>query len=195
MTELEKMERARMYLDKLICGINPLDNTPIAADDIVHNVRIARCLQYVSEVLRQNIEREKKRLLPKTSKLPFEISDEQLAGYALSETPLRITEITNRINSLIDKEKMSSLSPTTITTWLITEELLYVHTHPDGKTSRYPTENGQRFGITTELRNGPNGDYTAVLYNSYAQRFILAHLREIIEKQQEKRLQRNSPQP
>ncbi len=194
MTELEKMERARMYLRKLINGVNPLDDTLLPESDIVNNERISRCLQYITEVLGQVIENggTEPQIKPREK---FSITNEQLAQYQLSEIPLQITEVTSRINALIDPNKMRQLSANTITTWLVSEELLYVHTHPSGKTSKYPTENGQRFGISTEQRNGMRGDYTAVLYNSYAQRYILAHLQEILEKQNEKRLQRNSPQP
>jgi len=195
MTELEKMERARMYLEKLAGGINPLDDTPVAENDIVNNVRITRCLHYVTEVLRQVIDNGGIVPQPKEKKIPFLITNEQLALYPFSEEPLLISEITSRINSLIDSSKMRQLSANTITAWLVEEELLYVVTNTDGRTSKYPTENGQRFGITTEQRSNMYGTYIAVLYNSYAQMYILKNLQSIVEKHNEKRLQRNTPQP
>ena len=57
MTELELLERAKMYMDKLANGINPLDDTFIPENDIVNNVRLSRCFFYVSDVLRQVIEK------------------------------------------------------------------------------------------------------------------------------------------
>ncbi len=186
MTEIEKIQRAKMYLDKLANGINPLDDTPLPEEDIVNNVRITRCLHYVSEVLGQVIENGGTDF--PEDKVPFAISNEQLAGYPMSETPLRITEITNRINALVDTKRMRKLSPTTVTAWLVSEELLYVVTHPDGKTSKLPTENGYRFGISTEPRMGAGGEYTAILYNSYAQMYILKNLQIILEMHHEKRL-------
>ena len=56
MTELEKIERARMYIDKLANGINPIDDTVVPDGDIINNVRLSRCLFFVSDVLRQVIE-------------------------------------------------------------------------------------------------------------------------------------------
>lgn len=56
MTELETMKRAKMYIDKLANGINPLDNTNVSEDDIINNVRISRCFFYISNILRQVIE-------------------------------------------------------------------------------------------------------------------------------------------
>lgn len=53
MTELEKIERAKMYMDKLANGINPIDDTMAPDDDLINNVRLSRCFFFVSDVLRQ----------------------------------------------------------------------------------------------------------------------------------------------
>ena len=52
MTDLEMIQRAKIYTDKLANGINPLDNTIIPENDIINNVKISRCLFYISDVLR-----------------------------------------------------------------------------------------------------------------------------------------------
>ena len=113
----------------------------------------------------------------------------------MPEYPIPISEITNRINALVDTTRMRKLTPATITAWLVAEELLYVAARPDGKTSKYPTENGQRFGISTEQRMGAGGEYTVLLYNSYAQMYILKNMPEIIGMYNEKRLPNPLPQP
>ncbi len=56
MTELEKIERAKTYIDKLANGINPVDDTMAPDADIINNVRLSRCFFFVSDVLRQVIE-------------------------------------------------------------------------------------------------------------------------------------------
>lgn len=55
MTELEKMIRAESYIRKMADGINPITGVNVADDDMVNNVRITRCLYYVSDILRQVI--------------------------------------------------------------------------------------------------------------------------------------------
>ena len=52
MTELEKIERAKMYMDKLANGIDPISGSEIPDDDIINNVRLSRCFFFVSDVLR-----------------------------------------------------------------------------------------------------------------------------------------------
>lgn len=43
MTELEKMQRAKMYIDKLANGINPIDDAAAPENDVINNVRLSRC--------------------------------------------------------------------------------------------------------------------------------------------------------
>ena len=53
MTELEIMQRAKAYIDQLANGINPIDGTCVADSDVINNVRISRCLFYVSDILKR----------------------------------------------------------------------------------------------------------------------------------------------
>ena len=65
MTELETLERAKMYMEKLANGMNPIDGSMIPDEDVVNNVRLSRCFFYVADVLRRvidngGIEKQKK---------------------------------------------------------------------------------------------------------------------------------------
>ncbi len=41
MTELETLQRAKMYVDKLANGINPLTDQPVDEGDVINHVRIS----------------------------------------------------------------------------------------------------------------------------------------------------------
>ncbi len=56
MTELEMIKRAKMYMDKLANGINPIDDTVAPDEDIINNVRVSRCFFFISDILRQVID-------------------------------------------------------------------------------------------------------------------------------------------
>lgn len=56
MTEQEKLHRAKHYIDSLANGLNPLDGTLIPEQDVVNNVKISRCLFFVSDVLRKQLD-------------------------------------------------------------------------------------------------------------------------------------------
>ena len=179
MTELEKIEYAKSFIDKLANGINPLNDTIIKEDDIVNNVRLSRCFFYVSDILRQVIENggtNKK----KSGKLRFELSTEELAKFPYSNSPITISEIAKRLNSLINNESMRKISHRDLTNWLLSIGMLFEHSSFDGKTSKRPTEQGSNIGISTEVRTGQRGEYTVVVYNKEAQAFIVDNLEAII---------------
>ena len=73
MTELEKIEYTKSFIDKLAKGINPLDGTPVPDGELLNNVRISRCMFYVSDILRQVIENGGVKPQKKEKKAPFEI--------------------------------------------------------------------------------------------------------------------------
>lgn len=43
MTETDKIAHARVYMEKLANGINPLTNQVVPDADLMNNVRISRC--------------------------------------------------------------------------------------------------------------------------------------------------------
>jgi len=180
MTELETMQRAKMYIDKLAKGINPLDDSIVPEDDIINNVRLSRCLFYVSDVLRQVIENGGVTPPKKKKKEKFNITFEQIQKFPLSDTSLQISKITEMINALTDNPDMKKLAPTHITEWLVSIGMLKVEKNTEGKNVKRPTTHGMEMGISTEERNGVIGNYTAVVYNRQAQQFIVDNIDAII---------------
>lgn len=179
MTELETMQRAKMYLDKLAQGIDPITNQEVPEDSTLNNVRLARCFFYVSDVLGQVIANGGV-IGAKPKKAAFSITPEQLSRVQLSTEPVRVTQLVDMIAAAVNDPQMKKLSTTTITDWLLEKGLLEKETGPDGKSRRVPTQNGLMIGLTTETRQGQYGEYQAVFYNASAQRFVLDHLLSIL---------------
>ena len=152
MTELETIERAKMYIDKLANGVNPLTDKKIPEDDTINNVRISRCLFFVSDILRQVIDSHRNQVNKggKADRIPFSITHEELKNYQISDTPIPVSEITKRINELKNSPSMVKLKYSSITAFLIETHLLEQLQISDGKTAKRPTLQGQRLGITTE---------------------------------------------
>ena len=194
-TELEIMLHAKSYLDKLANGINPLTDETLPESDIVNQVRISRCLFFVSDILRQVIENGGLRKAPKAARIPFELSTEQIDRFQLFEQPIFISAITERINSLIENENMRRLSHRSITTFLERGGYLVQYNDAQGKTKREPTDRGLGLGISTEERTGLRGDYKVVLYNKNAQQFILDHISQIAEINQMTKKQQSYSNP
>lgn len=182
MTELETMQRAKMYLDKLANGIDPLNDQPVPEGDCINQVRISRCLFYVSDILRQVIERGGiTSKVEKVKKTAFSISQDELKKYLFSPTPIPVSEITRRINELIDPNAMKKLKYTSIVSFMVQSGLLAQMESADGKTVRFPTAEGTSIGILSEERTGQNGTYQVTVYNTDAQQFILDNIDAVME--------------
>lgn len=185
MTELETIERAKMYLDKMANGIDPLTDKPVSEQDMINNVRVSRCLFFVSDVLRRVLEnggigRNAVKAEQRVIKSPFSLSPEQSAGFAYSEQPLQISEIVRRINALIDVDTTEALKTTSVTGWLIEIGLLEQRVSTAGRNVKVPTEKGKAFGISTVLRSNGYTPYEAVCYDVNAQHFLLDNLDSIV---------------
>lgn len=176
LNESEKLLKAKSYLDKLANGINPITNELASENDTINNIHISRCLFYVSDVLRNLIENNNNPQKKKNCKIPFSVTPQQLADYVFDDNPITVTEITKKLNSLIDTEEMKGIKTTSITNWLIKINMLEYFADENGKNHKIPTENGIQLGITTQERLGMYGSYKVVLYDSNVQQFILDNI-------------------
>lgn len=183
MTELEIMKHAKGYLDKLANGINPLDDSILPDTDVVNQVRISRCLFYVSDVLRQLIDQGGMAAARQGKKLPFAITVEERDRVVCSATPIPVSEIAKRINEAVSNDAMKKLGYRAITDWLLAVGLLREQTFSDGKKKKYPTENGSKIGAFLEERTGQYGTYQVVLYTEEAQHFLIDNIDAILEQQ------------
>lgn len=142
MTELETIARAKMYIDKLANGINPLDDTAVAENDVVNNVRISRCLFFVSDTLRKVLENGGVGTSQRVKKSEFNITPEELEKFEFSDKPIPVSEIAKRVNEIADIQNSKKFSHRMITTWLIEIGMLIEVESAEGKKSKRPTTEG-----------------------------------------------------
>jgi len=179
MTELETMQRAKMYLDKLARGIDPIGDREVPEDSVLNNVRICRCLHYVSGVLEQVIANGG--VVGKREGAPFVIDRRKMAGIRLTDSPVSLSEFTGNIVAGMGETNMKRPNANKITAWLLNQGLMELATDPEGKQRRLPTEAGLRAGLSTARRMGQSGEYLAVYYDANMQRLILDNLEEILQ--------------
>ena len=101
MNELDTMKRAKMYLDKLSRGIDPISGSALPLDGVLSNVRLSRCFAYVSGILEQVIENGGtvgRRKAPR--KPPFSITPEQKTRVRVLDEPIPLTGFVKQINNV-----------------------------------------------------------------------------------------------
>lgn len=118
----------------------------------------------------------------KRNRLPFIVTDEMREKLTATEKPLSATDITQNINSFVDKEKSGALKTGSVSKWLEEQGILENTELPSGRRTRLPTEAGLKLGIETRQRTSQRGEeYTAVIYSKQAQEYIYSHIDEIAE--------------
>ncbi len=179
MTELEKLERAKMYIDKLANGVDPLTDMEMAEDETLNQVRISRCLFYVSEILSRVIDNGGevgKKIYVK--QIPFTITDEQLSRVEISVQPVGVSIIAKRISDVLD-ENVKNVPATHISNWLLKNEYLTENIYAN-KREKVSTSKGEALGIVTVDCVNPQGiPYRKNIYNENAQRFVINNIIKI----------------
>ncbi len=180
---------AKDYIDDLARGINPFSKKAVDNNDIINNVKISRCLFYVSDILEAVIEGGGVKNLKKPKPEPFDLQMLDLDNYEYLIQPITISVIARKINEL-KPENMEKLKVTAITNWLVDINMLSV-VQVNGTNYKRPTANGESIGITMEQRDGQYGPYYAVLYNESVQHFIIDNLAAIIDDGYNERQRKN----
>ena len=184
MSEKDKLKRAKLYMDKLSCGIDPNTGMCVKEDDIVRDSRVIACFEYISRVLGRQIEVSEAAeislpdYVKKTAKAVTYITDEQFSQLRLKSGQCRVSDIAAEINRVIEPNNSKKLQPAWITNWL--ESIGMITKDPQGR--RCASAEGENIGITSHLRQKADGmEYILNLYSERAQTFIYDNLRTVID--------------
>ena len=197
MDELEKIKYTKAFIDSLAEGINPLNGEPIPEDDLLNNVRISRCMFYVSTLLDKLCSGKglptPQKKLKNADKQPFFIDDDCIRNFEYPNTDVYASDITNKLNALIDTNSMQKIKVSAITEWLTNEGYLQLHGSANGNIYKKPTDSGKELGISEEFRSGNLGGYFVLRYNTNAQRYIVEHANAIGEMSYKKTENQGTP--
>ncbi len=178
MTELDKLKKAQLIIEKLANGLNPSTGELVPEEEIINDVKISRCFFYISDVLKNLIvenEKSEEQLNGVTKNhpiLPFSLTKDQVSTLQTSPKPISCSEIAKYLNSFIDQSIKEKITPNMINSWLLHLGLLTINIDDDGRKRKCPTDQGQSFGITTARRFSKYGSYAVTVYNEDAQQFI-----------------------
>lgn len=180
--DMNKLDKAILYLQRIADGNNPVNNMPADDDAVLNNPNVIRCMFYVKDIL-EEVKRNGGKIVASkaraNAKLKYPI--DSLAEFAYEEDKT-ISKLAEQLNEDIDKEKYKTISYNTITKWLKAEGLLEV-VQVEERTASRPTSKGRDFGIYTEDRVNQRGQsYVSVLYNQKAQEYIVKNMSAIIEE-------------
>jgi hypothetical protein len=180
-TEMDKLKRAKEYIEKLANGTDPITDKKLEQDSAINNERLSRCFLYVADVLRRVIDNGGKIGGGVDKQRPFFITDEELKRVKISETSIPVTIIVKAINEAASDPIRKKLSVITVINWLVREGYLLVQETEPGKHKKVLTDKSRSIGMSSEPREGVKGTYDIILYDKRAQRFLLNSLKDILE--------------
>lgn len=177
--DINLVSHAKDYIDDLAKGVNPFTKEEVNENDIINNVKISRCLFYVSEILDEVISNGGVNKSFKPKQIDFNIDSIDIDSIEISDTPVTVSIIAQRVNAA-KPENMKKLKVTAITNWLVSINMLEVITI-NNKNIKKVTASGEDLGLTEEERLGHYGRYFAVTYNKNAQQFVIDNINSIID--------------
>ncbi|MCD8021345.1 MAG: hypothetical protein LUF92_17765 [Clostridiales bacterium] len=186
--DTKRLETAIAYLQRIADGKNPVNNMPMEDDAVLNNPNVVRCMFFVKEVL-EEVRRNEGFIGTKPKKPPkedFPIEVLQTYAYRADQT---ITRFVAQLNEPVDTKIFQKLNFKTITDWLKENDYLTVEQNQEyGKKRTVPTEKGMQIGLSSEERVSFQGvKYLAVIYGEQAQEFVVAHIKEMLEVEKQKK--------
>ncbi len=185
MNEKEKLEYTKAFIDKLANGINPIDNSIIPENDLFNNVRISRCMHYISSLLDKAIKDYDTENVASNKKLnnekPISFSIDDLKSFVFSETPKPVNYITKQLNNFLKIKGMIRLHQRNIKDYMLKLGYLALQDNQYGVSTARPSQRGIELGLGLATIENSRGASIAITYNTNAQRFILDNINEIAE--------------
>lgn len=189
MKDYEMLYTTKLYLQKLSNGVNPLDGTDLPQESFLNDINLCRSFRFAEDLLDQVIRNNGTvKTLPNSRKEPFRITEEQRNRIQVSEEPVGVAVIAQRITDWLDPN-VKSVPGVHITEWLVFNGFLTMVTEPQtGDTVKVATEDGIMEGIRTEERKTRDGrTYRKNFYNKHAQQLILDNLENIAAFEQRRK--------
>ena len=204
--ETKILERAEMYLRKLACGVNPLNEESLPESDTCRQERISKCLLYVADYLQQKVgpkpqaAKGTKAAKPVSPKRKRELaneelvlSDEMLAKYEFSEDPMSLSGIVRRVNALIPEgSAMIPLLYADVAEVLTQEGYLQKQAGAAGKETNLPTPQGEEKGFS-RVEEDIRGHFSIFTKcNTDAQKFVIGNIQKAVAQANARLAKRNA---
>ena len=183
--DLEKLDVAITYMQRIADGKNPVNNLPAEDDDVLNNPNVIRCMFFVKEILEEvklnggcigkKVSRKQREAMKED--FPFEV----LNKFEYKED-LSLTRFLQQINEMMDTNLYKKLTYQPFIMWLMNNGYIVEAYNKDlGKEIKISSEKGRELGIKSELKTRSTGSrYMLITYNQNAQEFLVKNMEIIL---------------
>lgn len=181
MNRLQKIQKAKSYMDMLSKEINPISGENSECD-LTKNSEMKEIFSFVASLLGEIIENGGE-VVSVSKPVAFSPGSINKNRVYLSESPVSIETLTLRINKQVNKNFMKNLGASKIKNWLIANGYASVEKIQviKNENSLRLTENSEKIGIIeTSKTDSETGEIKSKLMLSLcAQEYILENLEDI----------------
>lgn len=183
--DLEKLDVAITYMQRIADGKNPVNNLPVEDDSALNNPNVIRCMFFVKEIL-QELKSNGGCIGKKTSRRQREAMKEDFPFEVLSKfqykEDLSMNRFLRQINELIDVDVYKKLIYQPFVMWLMNNGYIVEEYNKElGKKTKVSTDKGRELGIKSELKTRSTGArYMLITYNQNAQEFLVKNMKKIL---------------
>lgn len=178
--DIEKIKKAKIVLDKMANGVNPIDGSKIDQESFLNDPRIIRCLFYVNEILQMTIDGNLADRSVDRRKLPFIITEEEKQQVKFPEGNIGVNAFSQCINKVINPHISKKLNGTELNRQLKKMGILSEELNPEGKKRTTLPPESMKYGISTELVNYNGNEYEKIVFDSNGVNFLLENLDKIM---------------
>jgi hypothetical protein len=178
-SEFDRIEKAKVVLQKIAKGVDPLTGELIDENSFLNDTRIIRCFYFVSEILDS--------VLNGTysihgNKLPnFIITPEQKSRVQFSPGKIGVNEFSKNINECIDLSKSKKLTGVELNKRLKNMGLLSEIPTENSKSRTTLNDNSPKYGFETERKSYNGVEYEKVVINDIGKKYLLDNIETIME--------------
>ena len=185
MEKIQRLQKAKLYLEMLSCSMDPTTQEFIKSD-ILQKQEIKDMLKYISTVLEELIGNNGE-VIKVTKPMNFQASKLNKQAIILSNTPIQLSALMTRINKQVDTKTMRKLGASKVSKWLIEQGYLVNEKVSVVKevSQLTITDNAESFGIVMDNKvDEKTGEIKpCVLLTRKAQEYIVDNLENILAEE------------
>ena len=182
MDKLQKLQKAKFYLQMLACSMDPTTQEFIESE-LLSKKEIKEVFEFVSSILDDLINNDGE-VVNVTKPISFQPSRLNKQKIVLSNEPILLSSLATRINKQVDTETMQKLGVSKISNWLVSQGYLEKQKVSVVKEISQLAlgEKAESFGIVSmEKVDRKTGELKpCILFNRQAQEYIVNNLETIL---------------
>ncbi len=177
------------YLERLLDGRNPVNNSVIENDTVMSDANVQRCFSFIIDILKrahdkQEIVTKPKAMGKKTvNRIALKPDSDSVIDKMIQDRDVKMTEMESLIKPFMnelfegDVEKITTYK---ISNWLLDNGYLVSVKDDRGSNHREASEEGKIIGIINAIvKRDDNSSYIQYKFSPKAQRFVFENLADI----------------